>query len=383
MAGEQRRAFTKGHLKSNSKNPYQDPTYLTFTLMFDVRSPLFNKEVAVKSLKEQYGDEARSAKLESFIDTIKLINKEMPWYWKSITGIDRVFDLNMKEPYWGGDDAKLEIDCNESINLAISGLMDLYREAVYNFKGWTQVLPENYRRFNLYVTVSEVREIQTTKKNRAGLDVAINEKITADNKPSFQFKFTGCEFDITSAKESFSELNAAEPTQPQPKIRLTYKSIEKLSVNYLQGLLGETIDDGPGIGTETPNPTFVERAGQALNDAAGTVLDGITSFNPIEEITRPDNVYGSLIDQAFERAVNQVDSYAGGLGQVPNNLFKDGTAIANGEFQNFKTNIKENIFGIQPGSTVGAALRQGAINSILPQINNIGGGRQDLGNVNK
>lgn len=383
MAGEQRRAFTKGHLKSNSKNPYQDPTYLTFTLMFDNQSPLFNPEVAIKSLREQYGDETRSKKLKSFIDTIKLINLEMPWYWKSITGIDRVFDLDMVEPYWGGEDAKIEIECNESINLAISGLMDLYRDAVYDFKGWKQVLPENYKRFNLYVTVSEVREIQTTKKNRAGLDVAINENITADSKPYFMFKFIGCQFDITSAKESFSELNSAEPSQPQPKIRLTYKSLEKYNANYLQGMLSEVVDDGPGVGTETANPTFAQRAGQALSDAAGTVLDGITSFNPIEEITRPDNVYGSLIDQAFERAVNQVDSYAGGLGQVPNNLFKDGTAIANNEVQNIASNIKENIFGIQPGSTIGAALRQGSINSILPQINNIGGGRQDLGNVNK
>lgn len=383
MAGEQRRAFTKGHLKSNSKNPYQDPTYLTFTLMFDNQSPLFNPEVAIKSLREQYGDETRSKKLKSFIDTIKLINLEMPWYWKSITGIDRVFDLNMIEPYWGGEDAKIEIECNESINLAISGLMDLYRDAVYDFKGWKQVLPENYKRFNLYVTVSEVREIQTTKKNRAGLDVAINENITADSKPYFMFKFIGCQFDITSAKESFSELNSAEPSQPQPKIRLTYKSLEKYNANYLQGMLSEVVDDSPGVGTETANPTFAQRAGQALSDAAGTVLDGITSFNPIEEITRPDNVYGSLIDQAFERAVNQVDSYAGGLGQVPNNLFKDGTAIANNEIQNIAGNIKENIFGVQPGSTIGAALRQGSINSILPQINNIGGGRQDLGNVNK
>lgn len=383
MAGEQRRAFTKGHLKSNSKNPYQDPTYLTFTLMFDNQSPLFNKKVAVKALKDQYADEARSVKLESFIDTIKLINTEMPWYWKSITGIDRVLDFNMKEPYWGGDDAKIEIDCNESINLAISGLMDLYRDAVYDFKSWSQVLPENYKRFNMYVTVSEVREIQTTKKNKAGLDVAINENITADSKPYFMFKFIGCEFDISSAKESFSELNSAEPSQPQPKIRLTYKSIQKYNANYLQGMLSEVVDGDPGVGTETANPTFAQRTSQALNDAAGTVLGGITSFNPIEEITRPDNVYGSVIDQAFERAINQVDSYAGGLSQVPTNLFKDGTAIANDEVQNIASNIKENIFGVQPGSTIGAALRQGSINSILPQINNIGGGRQDLGNVNK
>ena len=383
MAGEQRKAFTKGHLRSNSKNPYQDPTYLTFTLMFDNQSPLFNEQVAVQSLKDQYGDEERSEKLKSFIKTIKLINLEMPWYWKSITGIDRVMDFNMLEPYWGGDDAKLEIECNESINLAISGLMDLYREAVYNFKGWTQVLPENYKRFNLYVTVSEVREIQTTRKDRTGNEVAINDAITADSKPYFMFKFTGCQFDITSAKETFSELNSNEPSQPSPKIRITYKSVEKWNAQYLQGLLSEVVDDGPGVGTETANPTFAQRAADALNDASATVLDGITNFNPINELTRPDNVYGSVFDQAFERAVNQLDAAAGGIASIPGNLFQDGLSASTRETQNIIKAAKENIFGIQPGSTLGAAIRQGSINSILPQINNIGKGRQDLGNVNK
>ena len=383
MAGEQRRAFTKGHLSGSSKNPYQDPTFLTFTLMFDTQSPLFNKEVAVKSLREQYGDSARADKLKSFIDTLMLINREMPWYFNSITGVDRAFDFNMLEPYWGGADAKLEIECNESINLAISGLMDMYRDAVYNFDAWSQVLPENYKRFNLRVIVSEVREIQTTKKTRAGLDTAINSEITADSKPMFMIEFGGCMFDITSGKETFETLSSKEPSEPTPKIRMTYKTLKKLDAQYLQGFSSVVINDGPGVGTETPNPTFADRASDALNDAANTVMGGIKDFNPIEEITRPDNVYGSLIDQAFERAVNQIDSFAGGISNIPSNLFQDGLSATGRAAQGLAQDAKENIFGIQPGSTLGAAIRQGSINSILPQINNIGNNRQNLGNVNK
>jgi hypothetical protein len=94
-------------------------------------------------------------------------------------------------------------------------------------------------------------------------------------------------------------------------------------------------------------------------------------------------VYGSVIDQAFERAVNQLDSFAGGIANIPENLFKDGVATTTTFGQGLLRSAKQNIFGIQPGSTLGAALRQGSINSILPQINNIGGNRQDLGNINK
>ena len=225
MADNTRYNFTKGMLRTSAKNPYQDPTFLTFTLKFDMLSPLFNKDVAVKSLREQYKEETKATQLEKFISTLTLINKEMPWYFKSISGIDTAFDIDMLEPYLGGDDKKLEIECNESINLAITGLMDLYREAVYNLDGWTQVLPENYKRFNMYVIVSEVRNIQTVKNNKSGKEVNINDEITADSKPMFMFKYKSCKFDITSGKETFSSLSSAEPSSPQPKIRIKYELV--------------------------------------------------------------------------------------------------------------------------------------------------------------
>lgn len=381
MAGEQRNKFRKGHLVSNSKNPYQDPTYLTFTIMFNVMSPLFNKEVAVKSLKEQYKEEVKSEMLEGFIDTMLMINREMPWYWKSISGVERAFDYDFTKPYRGGDDAILTIDCNESINLAITGLMDMYRESVYNMDGWTQVLPDNYKWFDMHVIVSEVREIQTTKKTRAGLTKDINNDITADNKPKFMFTFGRCKFVNDSAKETFESLNSTAPENPGPKIRIKYETVKKTDASYLNGISTALITDGPGVGTETANPTFGQRAASALNDAAATVTDGIRDFNPINEFVRPNNVYGSVLDQAFERAVGELDDVAGGVGNIADNLFKDATGSITREGRGLITSAKENIFGLDGAATLGAALRQGAINSIFPVINNTGDNKGTLGNT--
>lgn len=382
MADESKYMFKKGHINGSSKNPYQEPTYLTFSLMFDMTSPLFNKDVAARSLREQYGEADKAAKLEQFIDSLVLINKEMPWYFTGIEGVDRVFDLDMKKPYWGGNEAKLTISCNESINLPISGLMDLYREAMYNFKGWTQTLPGNYKRFNLYVVVSEIRTFQVT--NAKG--EAINTNISADFKPHFMFKFGACKFDITSGKEVFEGLKSDAPEFASPKIRIMYETVEKISAKYLNDMIGINIDsntNATGIGLEDRLPnTYAQRAGQALNDAMNTAMGGIRNFNPINELKRPNNVYGSVFDQAFERAVNQIDAVAGGVSRIPENLFADATKATTSETQNIIKSAKENIFGIESGSTLGAALRQGSINSILPMINNIGN-RQNLGNVNK
>jgi hypothetical protein len=379
MAGEQRKSFTKGHLRSSAKNPYQDPTYLTFTLMFDPISPLFNKEIAVKTLRDLYQDETRANKLKEFIKVIKLINTEMPWYFKSITGVDRALDIDMTNPYWGGDDAVLEIDCNESINLAITGLMDLYRDSVYDLDAWTGVLPENYRKFNLHVTVSEVRTIASSKSNRSGMEVEINNDIIADNKPQFMFIFGNCEFVPSSGKETFETLNSESPEMPNPKIRIKYEQVTKVSATYLNGISDTLIDDNPGIGYEERPRTFAERASQALNDAASTVMNDIKSFNPASEITRPNNVYGSVFDQAFENALNQLDNAA----NIPGNFLSNQTANIKGNVirggNKLGNVIKENIYGLKPGFTFGQALSLGAVNSILPEINsNID---TNLGNV--
>lgn len=375
MAGEQLNQFKKGHLVSNSKNPYQDPTYLTFTIMFDTMSPLFNKDVAVAALKEQYKEEARATKLESFTKTILMINKDMPWYWKSITGVERAFDYDFTKPYRGGDDAVLTIDCNESINLAITGLMDMYTQAVYNLEGWTQVLPENYKSFDMHVIVSEVREIRNKVKTANNIEKDINTDITADSKPMFMFTFGRCKFVTDSAKETFETLNSSAPENPGPKIRIKYETIKRTSATYLNGVSTAEIPDGPGVGTETASPTFAQRTADALNDAQATVLGGIKNFNPVEKLTRPNNVYGSVFDQAFERVVNELDDAAGQAGNIPDNLFTGAGSFLNRETKGLIVSAKENIFGLNGGESLGAALRQGAINSIGNIFGNNGSGK--------
>lgn len=381
-AGDQLRAFRKGHLASNSKNPYQDPTHLTFTIMFDVSSALFNKNVAVASLRDEYKDPVRADKLSKFIDTLLMINSEMPWYWKSITGVERAFSHDMTSPYWGGDDAILTLDCNESINLPITGLMDMYKESVYDLKAWTQILPQNYRWFDMHVIVSEIRTIRSIQPTKNGLEKQINDDMIDSFKPHFMFTFKKCQFQTDSGKETFETLTSNNTDNPSPKIRIKYEAISKTNASYLNGISTAEITELPGISDQTPNQTFAERTQAALNDAAATVMDGITGFNPIEEFTRPNNVYGSVLDQAFERAVGEIDDIAGGLGNIGDNLFKGGVGSLTREGQGLIVSAKENIFGLDRAATLGAALRQGAINSIFPMINNTGGNnKEDLGNT--
>ena len=157
-------AFRKGRLHNKM---HEDPTYLTFFFMFDwysEESPLLSGE-AEEYLRYVAGETDRADKLARFIKILKKLNTEMPWFWQSITGLEtaRQYD-KMSDPFRGGDDKKISIKCLESIELTVTGLMDLYRNAAYDLNRWVEVLPHNLRRFKMYVYVSEVRAFKTNKK---------------------------------------------------------------------------------------------------------------------------------------------------------------------------------------------------------------------------
>jgi hypothetical protein len=145
--------FRKG---SYRKYPYQDPTYLSFALLFDFydieSSPLLagGAENFLKGLAKEdafYAD--RLNDLQNFIKTLGEINKELPWFWQSLKGLERLQQYNPENAYMGGDDAKLEIETLESLNLTISGLMHLYRRAIFDERKWTYIIPANLRKFRM------------------------------------------------------------------------------------------------------------------------------------------------------------------------------------------------------------------------------------------
>ena len=155
-----------------SRHQYQDPTYLSFLLLFDftdgVNSPLLSKpaETFLENLGDPYAE--RLEALQNFKKALKTINNEMPWYWQSLSGLERVQQYNPENAYFGGDDAELTIGTLESINLTVAGLMHLYRKAVFDETKWTYILPANLRRFRMYVYVTEVRTIKNLSEPKIG-----------------------------------------------------------------------------------------------------------------------------------------------------------------------------------------------------------------------
>lgn len=168
--------FRKGFMFNDA---YDEPTYLTFYLDFDFdalmtdpmtslsASPLFDQgnvktEVqtsAVKFLGAKYGGSSVDD-LNSFNNTLKYITNDTPWYFQSISGVNKLWK-NLTEGLKTGinGDIVLNIGCLEAIDLRIMQLAEFYQKAMMDNKWMRYKLPDNLRHFNMRIYIGEVRDI--------------------------------------------------------------------------------------------------------------------------------------------------------------------------------------------------------------------------------
>lgn len=247
--------YTAGASGGKLYKGYQDPTYLSFVLMFvpgsdnknpngltaEFESPLFSQETEDYYTKLTNGDTKKYAEklqaLKHFKTALFKINNEMPWYWQSLSGVDKFLQFDPLNPYWGGSEAALKISCMESINLTITGLMNLYRKAVFDEEKWCYVLPANLRKFSMWVYVKDLRPIDTSWNNET--DMPHNVDIT---DVGMQFLLTFCEFDIASGSKAVADLSNIEYTAADQEISIKYERMNRVDGKYLTGVINDAED---------------------------------------------------------------------------------------------------------------------------------------------
>lgn len=377
------RDFTKGNM---SKYPYQDPTYLSFVILFDFNnknlSPLLSgpAEAYLEKLAvdERYFEEKLEA-LRNFKIALKTINNEMPWYWQSLTGLDRLLKYNTDNAYWGGDEAILTISTLESINLAVSGLMHLYRKAVWDEVKWTWAVPANLRRFRMFTYVTEVRVIKNLSKPKLNLLGQNDEgnatfkpslKIQNDNanisgrenRPYFMFGLTECEFDITSGALPFAELSK-NPEAASNEIVIKYENLQEIQSRVLNGIVETKFNkDKISPATDSESESFdslADFAKSKINQKIEDIKDGV--MDNLDRLSREKQL--ELIQQARNLTVNRI--------QNPVNIFQnfvngvDGATDITQQTRDIGSAVTENVYGtVKPGITINEALNDAAQNAL-------------------
>ena len=267
--------FRKGRL--NKRYPYQDPTYLSFVLLFDrsnpAKSPLFSG-AAEAWMQENLIDgnnvnatkwEEKLEALQNFKKALFEINSELPWTFQTLTGLDRLAKYNKMNAYWGGDDAAISIACLESLNLPVAGLMHLYKKAVWDDEKWTYVLPANLRKFSVGIYVTEIRQIKNqSKPTIGGLPKANRESLRefpsnfkptlgiensnsgisgSKGRPFFYFQLGYCEWLLDSGSTPFADLSKNPEGAAVNTLDFTYEQLHKVDARVLNGMIVDSRND--------------------------------------------------------------------------------------------------------------------------------------------
>lgn len=278
--------------------PYQDPTYLGFLLLFQwndvkvttntnststpdaiISSPLFDESGAEAYLTRLVQINAKFKTnldaLIAFKTGLQNINKDMPWYWQSIAGLDKLQAYDPTEPYIGKDGNELALGCLESVNLAITGLMRNYRKAVFDEETWSYVIPPNLRKFSVKIYISDIRPLfnedadkktqpsntQLGNVSNFNIDPNIEDQQTptkdvdidlvgSNKKPYLAFQLTNCEWNMQTGVSSFAEVKNDAPEMASNAIAFKYERLTSVEMIAMNGIIDDAIV--ASVGAQAP-----------------------------------------------------------------------------------------------------------------------------------
>ena len=182
---------TNLHYTDNKLLKYQDPTYLGFKLMFIFDQPESGllSEVSHPNTALGYllrrGENDRAEYLIRFVRLLKRINSECPWFWQQLDGLGDAWKHGFNDETFKAalpNDRKLTISTlDESIDLRMTALMDLYRKACFDWQNRREVVPKNLRYFSVSIYCYESRTIN--RRGDSGGPLKLASKILESSLP--------------------------------------------------------------------------------------------------------------------------------------------------------------------------------------------------------
>ena len=376
----------------NGVTSLDDPTYLGFSLRFDISSPLFNGaangtpakppsesplvdaigsallgpapdpplsgeegefipggESAIGYLK-RVGEKTRASYLASFVQGLREVNEYRPYYWQTIEGLSEAWtkSLSMLDPFQGSADGEgITIGCLEAVDLKISALFNLYKSAVYDVEYKRYVLPKNLMYFRVYVDVYEVRRFKATQSwltklnpNAPQNDV---DRFLNDNTSRITFVFDECTWMPEVSGTVFNNVtNAGGNEMTATSMKWSYSTISMIS--DFAGIDQELSDKAKlqnkgGLGSAVKNAV----KNQALNAANAAINRGVGAVRALAQ--------GALLGNAFGLR-NQIIGALQNPGALSGAI--EGALLQSGSSSSSNIRLGDNPLGagIQPGGSL-------------------------------
>jgi len=354
--------FRKGIIRDK----YDEPTYLTFSLDFDLDKPLFDQRLLLNSSPLFNTEEGKSQsavnylmnrgfpdkanQLVVFLNILKYLRDSTPWYFQSVSGLDKMWEQATSGKGLKSDGIELEVNTLEAVDLRVSELADLYRNSIYDKQYMRERVPDNLRWFSMDLYVAEFRNLRNTIPLGINLSSQVNvnvgtlggvmntvqnvgqalgaggdtgNKFTGsllENYGYIKFKCRQCEFDFTKSFSGGNKLSVGKDggrmAENSFKIKIGYFEEEN---QYASG--SRTIDDftkSSMVGDKWGN----KKLGASI-DSIGSFLSGLPVVGnkvgsmmgkAADEIQSVLNTPNALLNQASSELQQIVEQ--GNLGQV-------------------------------------------------------------------
>lgn len=224
---------------------YNDPSFVTFRILFDFEPIVSNDEVmqglllneardeSAVSYLRRMGEQERAQALKEFTWLLERITNDFPWFFKTITGIDGLWKwgyMNSDGSATQSAPVDLTVSCYETVDLRMTALADLYRKATRDRRYFRDLLTMDKKRFNMTVLVGEARNLRTF--------VESNTTEWLNHVSTVAFRCLDCEFDFSGIAPS--SLDASEaPAQLTPSFGIKVHRVQEtnsyLLLNYMLG----------------------------------------------------------------------------------------------------------------------------------------------------
>ncbi len=185
--------------------------------------------------------------LAKFIKTLSFISSTVPWFFSKVSDVNNGMTMNFDNL---NAQKSITIEClEESVDMKLTTMMDMYKFAVYDDVHQLEIIPENLRKFDMDILVfqSPIRYLHTSMITLMQ-DTAKYKSTTGDGNYTTDmmsyklFSFKNCEFDYTSLNSMMpSTFTNDNPFKSIPQIKINYDRVYQHDYNeFINGLFGSS-----------------------------------------------------------------------------------------------------------------------------------------------
>ena len=185
----------------------------------------------------QRNEDTRAEYLKAFVTGLYEIQKDHPYLFQSISGLDGLSNFSPESGQRLNKDTFVTIECIEGLSLKVKTLLQLYRKAAWDDAWQRWVLPLNMRQFKMIIYVFERRTFQdVTNVNSLS---SIKQAHTVNNDiPVYAFECNPCEFVIENIWNSDYDATWGGDAE---KTKITIR-VSNVMTYYRNGLLDDKLN---------------------------------------------------------------------------------------------------------------------------------------------